>query len=64
MYLERVTLCAFFEEEVRNTDETVELVRTDVVLVSLIDKEFVVMLFWKLNEGTTKELGETVMVVA
>lgn len=62
--LECITLCAFFEEEVRNTDEAIELVRTEVVLVSLIDREFAVMLFWMLNEGTTKELGETVMVVA
>lgn len=64
VYLDCVTLCVFFEEEVRNTDEATELVRTEVVLVSLIDREFVVMLFWMLNEGTTKELGETVMIVA
>lgn len=64
VYLDCVTLCVFFEEEVRNADEATELVRTEVVLVSLIDREFVVMLFWMLNEGTTKELGETVMIVA
>jgi len=63
VYLE-CAFCAFFEEEVRDNDETMEFVRTDVVLVSLVDREFVVNLFRMVNEGTTKELGETVMVAA
>lgn len=64
VYLECTTLCAFFEEEVRNTDETMEFVRTKVVLVSFGDQELVVKLFWMVNEGTTNELGEIVMVAA
>lgn len=64
VYLEFTTLCALFEEEVRNKDETIEFVRTYVVLVSLVDREFVVKLFWMVNEETIKELGETVMVAA
>jgi len=63
VYLE-CAFCAFFEEEVRDKDETMGFVRTDVVLVSLVDREFVVKLFRMVNEGTTKELGETVMVAA
>ena len=44
-YLEFTALCAVFEEEVRNEDETMEFVRTNVVLVSLVDRELVVKLF-------------------
>ena len=37
----------------------------NVVLVPLVDSEFVVKLFWMItDEGTTNELGETVMVAA
>ena len=63
-YLESTALCAVFEEEVRNEDETMEFVRTNVVLVSLVDRELVVKLFWMVNEGTVKELGKTVMPAA
>lgn len=41
-----------------------EFVRTKVVLVSFGDQELVVKLFWMVNEGTTNELGEIVMVAA
>ena len=64
VYLEFTALCAVFEEEVRNKDETMDFVRTNVVLVLLVDREFVVKLFWMVNEGTIKELGETVMPAA
>ena len=61
VYLEYTTLCVFFEEEVKTTDEIMEFVRADVVLV----REFVVKLFRIVtDEGTTNELGETVMVAA
>ena len=61
VYLECTTLCVFFEEEVKTTDEIMEFVRADVVLV----REFVVKLFRIVtDEGTTNELGETVMVAA
>ena len=63
-YLEFTALCVVFEEEARNEDETMEFVRTNVVLVSLIDRELVVKLFWMVNEGTVKELGETVIPAA
>lgn len=45
VYLEFTALCALFEEEIRNKDETIEFVRTYVVLVPLVDREFVVKLF-------------------
>ena len=65
VYLEFTALCALFEEEVRrNKDEAMDFVRTNVGLVPLVEREFVVKLFWMVNEGTAKELGETVMAAA
>lgn len=65
MFLECTKLCVTLDdEEVRNTDETMAVVRKEPIVVLLRDEEFVVKFHWAVDEDKTDKLGDTVILAA